>query len=118
MKKTILVIFTVLLAFGSLASHAIEQATAQIINVEGRVIGKALLGQGPTGVLIFIEANDLPPGPHGIHLHSVGKCGPDFKAAKGHINPHKRPHGLLKPGGPDRGDLPNVIVPLDGTLTA
>jgi Cu-Zn family superoxide dismutase len=118
MKKSLLVVYTVLLGFGPLAAFAAEQASAEIINTEGRVIGKAVLEQGPAGVFIFIEANGLPPGPHGIHLHSVGKCEPDFKAAKGHVNPHKRPHGLLNPDGPDRGDLPNVFVALNGNLTA
>lgn len=118
MKKSVLVISTALLGFVPLAVPAADTATAEIINVEGRVIGKAVLQQGPAGVLIFIEANGLPPGPHGIHLHSVGACQPDFKASKGHVNPHKRPHGLLNPDGPDRGDLPNVYVALDGNLTA
>ncbi len=118
MKNFLLLIFAALLGFGPLAAFAAEQASAEIINAEGRVIGKAVLQQGPAGVLIFIEANGLPPGPHGIHLHSVGKCEPDFKAAKGHINPHRRPHGLLNPDGPDRGDLPNVFVDLNGNLAA
>ncbi|MFQ5937523.1 MAG: superoxide dismutase family protein [Acidiferrobacterales bacterium] len=118
MKKLASVMLTLLFSSAASVSLAADLATAEIINVDGRVIGKALLQQAPTGVLIFIEASELPPGPHGIHLHSVGKCEPNFKASKGHINPHKRKHGLLNSEGPDRGDLPNVFVALNGTLNA
>ncbi|MFQ5994852.1 MAG: superoxide dismutase family protein [Acidiferrobacterales bacterium] len=118
MNKLALAVSIVLLGFVPIAALAAQTAKAVIINVEGNTIGEALLQQAPTGVLIFIEANGLPPGPHAIHIHSVGKCKPNFKASKGHVNPHKRKHGLLNPNGPDRGDLPNVFVSLNGTLNA
>lgn len=57
----------------------------------------------------------LPPGAHGIHLHAVGACTPDFKAATGHINPDGVPHGLRHPDGPDHGDLPTLYVAADGS---
>ena len=79
------------------------------------VIGKVAFEQTPSGVLMFVEVTGLPPGPHAIHLHSVGACAPDFKAAKGHINPGKVQHGLRNPDGPDNGDLPNLLVGADGT---
>lgn len=93
-------------------------ATAEIVNVAGDVVGKAMFEQTPTGVLIFVKAWNLPPGPHGIHLHAVGSCTPDFNAAAGHINPDKVAHGLRNPDGPDHGDLPNVYVAADGTVQA
>ena len=100
------------------AASAANSAGAEIINASGASVGKATLQQGPSGVLIRIEVWNLPPGAHGIHLHAVGKCTPDFKAAGGHINPHQRPHGLLNPDGPDRGDLPNLFVAAGGAATA
>ncbi|MXX30325.1 MAG: superoxide dismutase family protein, partial [Gammaproteobacteria bacterium] len=69
-------------------------------------------------VLMYIEAAGLPPGGHGIHLHSVGACTPDFSAAKGHINPEGVKHGLRNPEGPDNGDLPNLYVAADGSAKA
>ena len=100
------------------ASFAAETATAGIVNVEGTVIGEATFEQTPTGVLILVDVRDLPPGAHGIHLHAVGSCTPDFKAATGHINPGKVAHGLRHPDGPDNGDLPNLYVAADGTAKA
>jgi Cu-Zn family superoxide dismutase len=116
MAKPLFVIFTVACCVISpSASAAARSASAVLINASGTTVGTASLQQAPEGVLIRIEVWNLPPGAHGIHLHSVGKCTPDFKAAGGHINPHKRAHGLLNPDGPDRGDLPNLFVSAGGT---
>lgn len=95
-----------------------ETATATIADPNGAVIGQATLTQGTTGVLIYVKVSGLSPGPHGIHLHSVGKCSPDFKASKGHINLEDKKHGLLNPQGPDNGDLPNIFAAADGTAEA
>lgn len=111
MVKSLLVIFTVACCvITPFTASAATAASAELISASGASVGKASLQQGPSGVLIRIEVWGLPPGAHGIHLHAIGKCSPDFKAAGGHINPHKRPHGLLNPDGPDRGDLPNLFV--------
>ena len=100
------------------AAHAADMARAAVIDAEGAVIGQATFEQAPTGVLVFVDVRDLPPGAHGIHLHAVGSCTPDFKAATGHINPGKVAHGLRNPDGPDNGDLPNLYVARDGTARA
>ncbi len=96
----------------------VTTASAEIANAAGAVVGKAIFEQTPTGVLIFVKAWNLPPGPHGIHLHAVGSCTPDFSAAAGHINPDKAAHGLRNPDGPDNGDLPNLYVAADRTVEA
>ena len=100
------------------AAAAADMAAAKIENVEGMVIGTATMEQTPTGVLMFVDVRDLPPGSHGIHLHAVGSCTPDFKAATGHINPGQVAHGLRNPEGPDNGDLPNLYAATDGTARA
>ena len=100
------------------AAPAADMAGADIVGTAGAAIGKATFEQTPTGVLISVEVADLPPGGHGIHLHSVGACTPDFKASKGHINPDKAKHGLRNPEGPDNGDLPNLYVAADGSARA
>ena len=99
-------------------SQAADLAGADIINTEGAIIGKATFEQAPSGVLMFVDITGLPPGAHGIHLHSTGACAPDFKAAKGHINPYGAKHGLRHLKGPDNGDLPNLHVADDGSVKA
>ena len=95
-----------------------DTAAAEMIDTGGAVIGKATFEQTPHGVLMYVEVAGLPPGAHGIHLHAVGACTPDFKAATGHINPDGVPHGLRHPEGPDHGDLPNLYVADDGSARA
>ena len=110
--------FAVALAIAPCVSSAADMASADLVNVEGAIIGKATFEQTPTGVLMSVDASGLPPGPHGIHLHATGSCAPNFKAATGHINPGKVVHGLRNPEGPDNGDLPNLYAAADGTAKA
>ena len=107
----------VFLAMVSGASAA-DMAAARITDTEGAVIGKVTFQQAPTGVLVSVDVTGLPPGGHGIHLHAVGSCSPDFKASGGHINPEGVAHGLLNPGGGDNGDLPNLYAAADGSARA
>ena len=104
------------------AAHATvaepAKAAAEIINSAGEVIGNAAFEQTPNGVLIRVVVSGLTPGGHGVHLHSTGACSPDFGAAKGHINPDGKAHGLRHPDGPDNGDLPNLYVGADGRAEA
>ena len=113
--KTIAIAAT---ALAAAVAPAADMAGADIVGTEGAAIGKATFEQTPTGVLVSVEVTGLPPGGHGIHLHSVGACTPDFKASKGHINPDKVKHGLRNPEGPDNGDLPNLYVAADGSARA
>ncbi|MDA7965876.1 superoxide dismutase family protein, partial [Ruegeria sp.] len=89
---------------------------AEIINAQGDVIGTATAQQGPHGVLLHVRVRDLPPGKHGLHLHSHGVCEPGegFKTAKGHVGKVEGAHGLMNPKGPEPGDLPNLYVGSDG----
>lgn len=106
------------IAVSAPAVWAADKAVAEIVNVDGETIGQAVFEQAPTGVLMRVAVSGLTPGEHGIHLHGTGKCEPDFKAAKGHINPEGSKHGLRNPEGPDSGDLPNLFVANDGTAQA
>ena len=107
-----------LLATAPAAAQGAATATAVLVDGAGETIGKVRVEQAPQGVILQVEASGLPPGPHGIHLHANGSCAPDFKAAKGHVNPGGAPHGLRHPNGPDPGDLPNLFVAADGTAKA
>lgn len=108
-------VFTVLAGF---PAYAAETAQAEIIDGGGVVIGSAHFTQGPIGVLAEVEVKDLPPGKHGFHIHATGTCEAHdhFKSATGHINSQEKAHGYLNEGGPEKGDLPNLIVAADGRV--
>ena len=64
---------------------------------------------------ITLEAKGLKPGRHGVHLHAVGKCEPDFAAAGGHFDPG--PAGNTDPDANHpfhMGDIPNLEVGANG----
>ena len=104
---------------GSESSGGDARLTARMQNVDGDAIGTVVMEQSPTrGFLVTVMLEGLEPGFHGIHIHTIGSCSPDFKASGGHINVHDKQHGLLNPEGPDNGDLPNIYVAPDGTAQA
>lgn len=95
------------------------QAGASLRGLDGKAVGEATFVQGPTGVLIRLELRGVAPGPHGLHLHAVGRCeaADKFQSAGSHIGADGVMHGLLAEEGPHAGDLPNVNVREDGTAS-
>ena len=83
---------------------------------QGRTVGTVTLTETPHGLLVRGAVDGLSPGPHAIHFHETGKCEPPFTSAGGHFNPAQKAHGVLSPGGPHAGDLPNLVVPASGKL--
>lgn len=101
----------VLACEGAGAQHV--EATAEIRNAGGAVLGHATFSAlpGGAGVWIDVTVSGLPPGAHGISIHENGVCqGPEFRTAGGHFNPRKRQHGLAHREGANAGDLPNIVV--------
>jgi len=97
-----------------------KEASANMINAEGQEVGTVTFAETPSGVLhIVVEMTDLPPGPHGFHVHEKGACEPDggFESAGGHYAGDDE-HGIHSQEGPHPGDLPNVHVGQNGTLKA
>jgi superoxide dismutase, Cu-Zn family len=97
-----------------------EQPPTEILvglhNAQGEQIGSATLTEGYAGVAIRLKVAKLAPGPHGLHIHAVGKCEPpDFQSAGRHFNPLDKQHGLKNPQGSHAGDLPNLVVAPDGS---
>lgn len=93
---------------------------ATLVNAEGQRVGRAVLTQGPTGLLIRVEAEGMSPGWHGAHIHQTGQCEGAFQTAGGHVHGGEggKPHGLLSAEGPDDGDLPNVHADVTGRVMA
>jgi superoxide dismutase, Cu-Zn family len=119
MKRT-WILSGIVLGFASVATGQTATPTARAVlrNAQGEVVGRATLSAEAQGVAIALEAEKLPPGPHGFHIHEVGKCDPpEFTTAGGHFNPEGKKHGLRNPEGPHAGDLPNLTVGPDGRVT-
>ena len=63
-------------------------AKAVIADGAGKTVGEATFSETPRGVLVRLDLRDVPAGPHGLHIHTVGKCeGPTFQTAGGHFEP-------------------------------
>ncbi|UPT61278.1 MAG: superoxide dismutase family protein [Hyphomonadaceae bacterium JAD_PAG50586_4] len=97
---------------------------AWIVAQDGRAIGQAIFTNAPNGVLIRLEFSNgaLPPGWHGLHLHTRGDCSDfaaGFQASGGHLGMGDRvQHGLMNPRGPEAGDLANLFAPPAGPFAA
>lgn len=97
-------------------AHDAPLASTTLKAADGSTKGKAWIAGSDGHWEMKIEANDLPAGAHGAHLHMIGKCdAPDFASAGGHLNPHHKMHGAENPQGKHLGDLPNVTIAGDGT---
>jgi Cu-Zn family superoxide dismutase len=102
------------------ADKPVATATAPIkgAGISGTAtFSEVKLGTG-SAVHVELTVSGLKPGLHGVHLHAVGKCEPDFTAAGGHFDPG--PAGNTDPDANHpfhMGDLPNLSVGDDGKGT-
>jgi Cu-Zn family superoxide dismutase len=94
---------------------------ARLTNANGLPAGTAVVAAAGDKVTITVAAIGLPAGPHGLHLHTTGKCeAPAFASAGAHLNPGGHQHGSANPQGSHLGDLPNLVIDSSGagTLTS
>jgi len=90
--------------------------TTLLQDAKGATVGRVTLTDTPHGLLVRGSLIGVPRGPHALHFHETGKCEPPFKTAGGHYNPGQKAHGMLDAAGPHAGDMPNLVVPKDGSL--
>jgi Cu-Zn family superoxide dismutase len=87
------------------------RATAQLKPTKGnKTFGEATFEQVGTKVRVIVFAQGLKPNQeHGLHIHEVGDCSADdAMSAKGHFNPHGKPHGAPTVMERHAGDLPSL----------
>lgn len=91
--------------------------TVAMRDAAGRDLGTLTLSDDPGGIMVMGNLRGLAPGDHGIHLHMTGACEPTFEAAGGHWNPTTKDHGSANANGPHLGDLQNITVAADSTVS-
>lgn len=98
-------------------------AVADLVAPEGEPRGTVEFAEVEGGALVTVEAVDLSPGFHGLHIHTTGLCEPDSEnpASPGERGAFLSAGGHLK-GDDDEavhpehaGDLPTLYVAGDGT---
>jgi superoxide dismutase, Cu-Zn family len=84
----------------------------------GKMIGSVTITESKSGLVFTPNLTDLPPGPHGFHVHETGSCGTNEKdgkkvaagAAGGHYDPHAAKHHGSPTGDGHLGDIPPLVV--------
>ena len=127
MKHPVIILASMVAVGGAaLAAQQKPASGAGIVSAHAAIKGEGISGtadlvesQQGTGkvVNITLTVTGLKPGMHGVHLHAVGKCTPDFAAAGGHFDPG--PAGNPDPDANHpyhMGDLPQLAV-TGGTAT-
>lgn len=91
----------------------------------GKMIGVVSISETPNGLVFTPKLTDLPPGPHGYHVHENGSCGVNEKdgkkvaagAAGSHLDPNGTKQHLGPTGAGHLGDLPPLVAGGDGRAT-
>ena len=121
MKRIIPVVVPMVAAFLLAACQSTPneplRATAALQPTKGsKALGEATFEQVGDKVRVIVFAQGLKPdAEHGFHIHEAGDCSSgDGMSAKGHFNPHGKPHG--QPGSAERhaGDLPSLKAAKNG----
>lgn len=106
---------------GSNPDAGVPDATAVLRDASGAEVGSVSMTEGREGMEVVVEVQDMAPGFHGLHVHTVGVCEPDsaapddpaqtgdFLSAGGHLDVDGDDHGNHD------GDLPPLLVTEDGT---
>lgn len=115
LRPALLLLSLLATSCAGLEPRTAERAEAVLAGSDGSPRGRATLAGANNSVVLAVNAEGLPAGAHGIHLHAVGRCdAPDFASAGPHWNPTQRKHGRDNPEGAHGGDLPNLQANANG----
>jgi len=110
------------------AAHA-QSVTVIISKIDANGVGETLGGltleDTAQGLKVSPKLTNLPPGPHGFHVHANASCAAAEQngqrvaglAAGGHFDPATTGKHLGPAGDGHKGDLPVLVVNPDGTAT-
>lgn len=91
---------------------------------DGKIAAFVEIWEGEDGVTITVTStidSSLAPGTHGIHIHEVGACDASgstpYESSGGHFNPTDAEHGDVDDEDAHAGDLGNLEVAEDGTIS-
>jgi Cu-Zn family superoxide dismutase len=108
MNKLLAVAAALLAGCQSMAQEPLR-ATAALQPTKGsKAFGEATFEEvdGKVRVIVFTQGL-VPDREHGFHIHEAGDCSSgDGMSAKGHFNPHSKPHGPPSTAERHAGDLP------------
>jgi Cu-Zn family superoxide dismutase len=88
---------------------------ATVVDVDGQELGTVTIMEHEGHLMLSAELENLPPGFHGFHVHSVGVCADGAEGPLTAAGPHLNPDGTNHPV--HKGDLPTLLVLEDGTAT-
>lgn len=97
------------------------RATASLQPTRGnQTSGTVSFVQTGSKVRVHAVVTGLKPGQeHGFHVHEAGDCSSgDGMSAKGHFNPHGKPHGHHGTIERHAGDMPNLRADASGRADA
>ena len=92
-------------------------AVAQLQPTKGNnTSGTVTFTQQGDRVRVVADVKGLRPNrEHGFHVHEAGDCSSgDGMSAKGHFNPHGKPHGHHASGERHAGDMPSLRADASG----
>jgi Cu/Zn superoxide dismutase len=91
---------------------------------DGKIAAFVEIWEGEDGVTITVTNttdSSLEPGMHGLHIHEVGACDASgdtpYESSGGHFNPTGDSHGDVEDEDSHAGDLGNLEVAEDGTIS-
>ena len=91
---------------------------ATLQNADGRNIGMVKVTAAPKGLVVSVDATNLPSGWHAFHFHQAGNCddhADHFKKSGSHAAREGEEHGFYAANGPHLGDFANFYVGSDGS---
>src|SRR5688572_10248993 len=117
MKRAIAICAAAMLGACQSTPDAPLRAPAALQPTKGsKAFGEATFEPAGDKVRVIVFAQNLPPEREvGFHIHEAGDCSSgDGMSAKGHFNPHGKPHGHPQTAERHAGDLPSLKAGKDG----